>query len=338
MSATKEVMQELMSQAIVQAQLASLNQDMNPHVGAILVNEKNEVVATGFHRGSGTAHAEVDALSKVADTTGLTLYTTMEPCNAVGKQGPCSHAIVAAGIKKVVIGQPDLNPTMLGGAHYLTEHGVEVTSGVLSDECAKLNESWNFAITNNRPWVIWKIATSLDAYIAAADGTSKWITDQPARSAVQDLRATVGAIVTGTGTALADDPELTVRNVELANQPLRVVLGNRQLPKTAKLLLGDNPAIQISQDASTALTQLWTKFGVHKVLVEAGPGLSKSLWQAGLVDEVYWFQAPLILGSGIHAIGDFGISTLDAGRRFSDYAVNRVGLDLLIHFRTNQGN
>jgi diaminohydroxyphosphoribosylaminopyrimidine deaminase/5-amino-6-(5-phosphoribosylamino)uracil reductase len=126
--------------------------------------------------------------------------------------------------------------------------------------------------------------------------------------------------------------------VELANQPVRVVLGNRQLPKTAKLLLGDNPAMQISQDVSTALTQLWTKFGVHKVLVEAGPGLSKSLWQAGLVDEVYWFQAPLILGSGIHAIGDFGISTLDAGRRFSDYAVNRVGLDLLIHFRTNQGN
>ena len=122
MSATKEVMQELMSQAIVQAQLATLTQDVNPHVGAILVNEKNEVVATGFHRGSGTAHAEVDALSKVADTTGLTLYTTMEPCNAVGKQGPCSQAIVAAGIKKVVFIN---NYKDTSGIDFLKSAGIE---------------------------------------------------------------------------------------------------------------------------------------------------------------------------------------------------------------------
>lgn len=327
--------ESFMQTAIECAKSVELNQDINPRVGALLVDENNEVVATGFHRGSGTLHAEVDAINKVKGLSGLTLYSTLEPCNSTGKQGPCSQAIIEAGIKKVVIGQPDFNPNMSGGAEYLVANGVEVITGVLSDQCAQLNESWNFAHITGRPWVIWKIATSLDGFIAAKDGSSKWITSEAARDQVQDLRASVGAIVTGTGTALADDPQLTVRKVQLENQPLRVVVGKRKLLDGANLLKGQKPALHIADDIQIALTKLWTEFGIHKVLVEAGPGLSNSLWRNQLVDEVYWYQAPLILGAGIGAIGDFGIGSLSAGLRFSDYAVNRVGLDLLIHFRTN---
>lgn len=327
--------EKFMAAAIAAASQINLAQDVNPRVGAVLVNDAGEIVATGFHRGSGTAHAEIDALNQISDAKGLTLYTTLEPCNSTGVTGPCSQAIVNAGIKKVVIGKLDENPKMAGGVTYLNNHGVEVASEVLPDECEKLNETWHFAHRASRPWVSWKVATSLDGFIAAKDGSSKWITSPESRQKVQELRASVGAIITGTGTVLADDPELTVRDIELVNQPLRVVVGKRSIPPAAKVLSGQKPALQISDDVQNVLNNLWSDFGVHHVLVEAGPGLSRSLWAHGLVDEVFWFQAPLILGDGKHAIGDFGINSLDAGLRFSDYALNRVGLDVLIQFRTN---
>jgi diaminohydroxyphosphoribosylaminopyrimidine deaminase/5-amino-6-(5-phosphoribosylamino)uracil reductase len=328
--------EKFMQLAIEQAKLFNAAQDVNPRVGAVLVNPAGEVVATGFHRGSGSAHAEIAALNEFSgDKSDLTLFCTLEPCNATGRTGPCAEAIVQSGIKKVVIGQTDLNPIMSGGANYLREHGVVVIDKVFADECAQLNSSWNFAQQHNRPWVVWKIATSLDGFIAAKDGSSQWITSAESRSDVQKLRATVGAIITGTGTALADDPALTVREFEIAKQPLRVVVGSRSIPETAKLATGDQPALQIKRDISEVLTKLWTDFGIHRVLVEAGPGLAKSLWQANLINEVYWYQAPLILGSGQSAIGDFGITTLSDGLRFSQSEVNRVGLDVLIHFLTN---
>ncbi len=327
--------EKFMQAAIEQAKQIKLAQDVNPAVGAVLVNSAGEIVATGFHRGSGTPHAEVDALTKVSDASDLTLYVTLEPCNSTGATGPCSESIVQAGIKKVVIGKLDDNPKMSGGVEYLTAHGVTVTSGLLENDCAALNESWHFAHRNNRPWIIWKVATSLDGFIAASDGTSQWITSEEARDYVQDLRASVGAIVTGTGTVLADDPQLTVRKIKLAKEPLRVVIGKREIPPTAKIRTGAVPAVQLTSDIDSALKTLWTDYGIHKVLVEAGPGLSSALWANSLVDEVFWFQAPLILGAGKHAIGDFGVTTLSAGPRFSDYELNRVGLDLLIHFRTN---
>ncbi len=327
--------EKFMAAAIAAASQVNLAQDVNPRVGAVLVNDAGEIVATGFHRGSGTAHAEIDALNQVSDAKGLTLYTTLEPCNSTGVTGPCSQAIVNAGIKKVVIGKLDENPKMAGGVTYLNNHGIEVASEVLSVDCEKLNETWHFAHRTGRPWVTWKVATSLDGFIAAKDGSSKWITSPESRQKVQELRASVGAIITGTGTVLADDPELTVRNIELINQPLRVVVGKRTIPPAAKVFTGQKPALHISDDVQNVLNSLWSDFGVHHVLVEAGPGLSRSLWAHGLVDEVFWFQAPLILGDGKHAIGDFGINSLDAGLRFSDYALNRVGLDVLIQFRTN---
>lgn len=326
---------ELMQAAITAASQIQLAQDVNPRVGAVLVDSKNEIVATGFHRGSGTVHAEVDAINKVSDASGLTLYTTLEPCNSTGKQGPCSHAIVAAGIRKVVIGQLDPNKKMAGGLEYLKANGVQVESGILEDECAKLNPSWNFAHKTGRPWVVWKTATSLDGFVSPGAGKQMWITGSEARSDVQKLRATVGAIITGTGTAIVDNPQLTVREINLNQLPLRVVVGKREVPRSSNLFLGEKPALHLKGDIKNVLAQLWEEFGVHRVLVEAGPGLSKSLWQEKLVDEVYWYQAPLVLGSGLPAIGDLGQSVLADGLRFSKTTVNRVGLDVLIHFETN---
>ena len=182
--------------------------------------------------------------------------------------------------------------------------------------------------------MIWKTATTLDGFVAAGDGTSKWITGEPARERVQGIRASVGAILTGTGTVLADDPLLTVRALPDAQQPLRVIVGDRDLPASAQIFSGATPAIRMAGDLAKVITELWQLHGVHKVLVEAGSHVSQSLWSANLVDEVYWFQAPVILGSGKPAIGSFGVNTLANASRFPEYQVDRVGLDLLVHFTT----
>ena len=324
-----------MSRAIELASKVDLARDTNPTVGAVIVDASGIVVGEGWHHGSGTEHAEVMAIAQAgAKAVGATLYCTLEPCNAQGKTGPCAQAVIAAGITKVVIGQPDPHQAMSGGIETLQSAGIEVQVGSMQAEAVELNASWNFAQNNNRPWVIWKTATTLDGFVAAEDGTSKWITGEPARDRVQEIRASVGAIVTGTGTVLADDPLLTVRSLSAEQQPLRVIVGDRELPETAQIFAGDNPAIRMTGDAVKVITDLWQIHGIHKVLVEAGSKVSQSLWSANLVDEVYWFQAPMILGSGKPAIGSFGVESLANASRFPEYQVDRVGLDLLVHFKT----
>jgi diaminohydroxyphosphoribosylaminopyrimidine deaminase/5-amino-6-(5-phosphoribosylamino)uracil reductase len=324
-----------MSRAIELASKVDLSRDINPTVGAVIVDASGTVVGEGWHNGSGTDHAEVMAIAQAgAKAVGATLYCTLEPCNAQGKTGPCAQAVIAAGITKVVIAQVDPHQAMSGGVKTLQAAGIEVEVGLLQDPAIALNASWNFAQENNRPWVIWKTATTLDGFVAADDGSSKWITGEPARERVQEIRASVGAIVTGTGTVLADDPLLTVRALPDDQQPLRVIVGDRELPSTAQIFTGTNPAIRMAGDLSKVITELWQEHGVHKVLVEAGSHVSQSLWSANLVDEVYWFQAPMILGSGKPAIGSFGVNTLANASRFPEYQVDRVGLDLLVHFTT----
>ena len=324
-----------MSRAIELAKRADLARDTNPVVGAVIVDSAGKIVGEGFHNGSGTAHAEVVAIANAGDKAkGATLYCTLEPCNAQGKTGPCAQAIIAAGIAKVIIAQHDPNVAMSGGAQTLIAAGISVEFDVMQEQARDLNTSWNFAHENNRPWVIWKTATSLDGFISAADGTSQWITGEPARECVQEIRATVGAIVTGTGTVLADDPLLTVRSLRPEDQPLRVIVGDRKIPKTAKIFTGPQPAIRINGDLSEVITALWQEHKIHKVLVEAGSAIAHSLWSAQLVDEVYWFQAPVLMGAGTPAIGPFGVNTLTDAPRFPEYQLDRVGLDLLIHFKT----
>jgi diaminohydroxyphosphoribosylaminopyrimidine deaminase/5-amino-6-(5-phosphoribosylamino)uracil reductase len=324
-----------MSRAIELASKVDLSRDINPTVGAVIVDASGTVVGEGWHDGSGTDHAEVMAIAQAGiKAVGATLYCTLEPCNAQGKTGPCAQAVIAAGITKVVIAQADPHQAMSGGVKTLQAAGIEVEVGLLQDSAIALNASWNFAQQNNRPWVIWKTATTLDGFVAAEDGSSKWITGEPARERVQEIRASVGAILTGTGTVLADDPLLTVRALPDDQQPLRVIVGDRELPANSQIFTGTNPAIRMPGDLSKVIAELWQEHGVHKVLVEAGSHVSQSLWSANLVDEVYWFQAPMILGSGKPAIGSFGVNTLANASRFPEYQVDRVGLDLLVHFTT----
>ena len=324
-----------MSRAIELAGNVDLSRDINPRVGAVIVDTAGNVVGEGWHNGSGTDHAEVMAIAQAGTKSiGATLYCTLEPCNAQGKTGPCAQAVIAAGITKVVIGQTDPHQAMSGGVKTLQEAGIDLEVGVQQELATSLNASWNFAQTNNRPWVVWKTATTLDGFVAAEDGTSKWITGEPAREKVQEIRASVGAILTGTGTVLADDPLLTVRALTDEQQPLRVIVGDRDLPANSQIFTGDKPAIRMAGDLAKVITDLWKLHGIHKVLVEAGSHVSQSLWSANLVDEVYWFQAPMILGSGKPAIGNFGVNTLANASRFPEYQVDRVGLDLLVHFTT----
>jgi diaminohydroxyphosphoribosylaminopyrimidine deaminase/5-amino-6-(5-phosphoribosylamino)uracil reductase len=324
-----------MARAIELASKVNLSRDINPTVGAVIVDASGTIVGEGWHNGSGTVHAEIMAIAQAGSkAVGATLYCTLEPCNAQGKTGPCAQTVIAAGITKVVIAQADPHRAMSGGVKTLQAAGIEVEVGLLQDSAIDLNASWNFAQENNRPWVIWKTATTLDGFVAAEDGSSKWITGEPARERVQEIRASVGAILTGTGTVLADDPLLTVRALPNDQQPLRVIVGDRELPANSQIFTGANPAIRMPGDLSKVIAELWQEHGVHKVLVEAGSHVSQSLWSANLVDEVYWFQAPMILGSGKPAIGSFGVNTLANASRFPEYQVDRVGLDLLVHFTT----
>ena len=320
---------EPMRRAIDLARASGVVSDVNPAVGAVVVAADGEVVGQGWHRGSGTAHAEVDALAQAgARAVGATVYCTLEPCAAAGRVGACTHALASAGVARVVFGQRDPNPAMAGGAVWLAEHGIAVEGDMLADECAQLNPTWTFAHAHGRPWVVWKTATTLDGFIAAPDGRSQWITGEPARARVQELRAAAMAVVTGTGTVLADDPRLTVRDA--ARQPLRVVIGSRALPRHAQV----HPAITLDLPVADALGSLWREHGVHRVLVEAGPGLSTALWQQDLVDEVFWFQAPAVMGRGIAVLGEPGQLALAEARRFSQVEVHRVGLDTEYHFLT----
>lgn len=329
--------EQFMTVAIALAEQVDLSRNPNPRVGAVVVSDAGEILGSGAHLGSGTDHAEVVALKQAGELArGATVYSTLEPCAGTGVRPPCVQALIAAGVSKVVFGQRDPNSAMAGGAKLLQDAGVEVVADVMSDDCIALNPTWTFAHEQGRPWVVWKTATTLDGFIAAADGTSKWITGDEAREYVQRIRSTVGAIVTGTGTVLADDPHLTVRSLPADEQPLRVVVGNRTIPNDANVLKSGAQSLQTADDISTVISKLWSNHSIHRILVEAGPGLSSSLWRAGLVDEVYWFQAPAIAGDGIKALADIGVQTMTDVLRFSQTDVNRVGLDVVVHFTTRQ--
>ena len=210
----------------------------NPQVGCVLLDVNGHIVSEGWHRGAGTPHAEIDALSKVADAAFLTAVVTLEPCNHKGRTGPCSEAFIAAGIARVVYALPDPGPVEGGGAKRLGEAGVEVVAGVLADEAAEFLHAWLTATRNRRPYLTVKWASSLDGRAAAADGSSQWITGAQARERVHEQRAASDAILVGTGTVFADDPTLTARTANgerHPHQPLPVVVGERAIPGTETL-------------------------------------------------------------------------------------------------------
>ncbi|CAM5484186.1 bifunctional diaminohydroxyphosphoribosylaminopyrimidine deaminase/5-amino-6-(5-phosphoribosylamino)uracil reductase RibD [Streptomyces tanashiensis] len=324
----------------------------NPVVGCVITDASGHQVGEGFHRRAGGPHAEIHALRAAGVLArGGTAYVTLEPCNHTGRTGPCAQALIEAGISRVVYAVGDPNPQATGGADTLRAAGIEVSQGLLADEAEAGNIAWLTSVRRGRPFVRWKYAATLDGRIAAADGSSRWISSAESRADVHRLRAEADAVVVGSGTARADDPHLAVRDVEGAVQPLRVVVdteatavkpGARVLDEAAPTL------IAIAEDAETTLTDVVRlpraerglavpalldalhARGVRSILLEGGPTLAGAFLAAGAVDQVVGYLAPVLLGAGPNALADAGISTLTEALRLDITETARIGSDLRI--------
>ena len=292
----------------------------NPRVGCVLLDDTGRTIAEGFHRGAGTPHAEVAALSRAgAAARGATAVVTLEPCNHTGRTAPCAQALVAAGVRRVVIAQHDPNPVAAGGEATLRAAGVDVESGLLADRARAVNQAWTFAVQHRRPFVTWKLATTLDGRSAAADGTSRWISSPASRRDTHRLRAQCDVVLVGTGTVAVDDPQLTARDTAgrpLPRQPLRAVLGLRDLDPGRRVLDDSAETLRLrTRDPAEALASLFARDRQH-VFLEGGPTVAAAFLRAGLVDEVVAYVAPALLGAGRAAVGDLGVTSIGQARRF----------------------
>lgn len=273
----------------------------NPRVGCVIVNEIGTIVGEGWHEGAGTAHAEVVALGHAGErATGATAVVTLEPCNHYGRTGPCATALIDAGITRVVFAQADPTSDAGGGAKALTAAGIEVLSGVREVQAVAVNREWTTAVTRGWPFVTAKCAVSLDGRVAGPRGEPVALTGPEANRYSHELRARVQAIVVGTQTVLNDDPSLTIRHahIPVSGQPLRVAVGNRDLPDGARISDPAAPFLHIrGHDPRFVLAELYAR-GIRHVLVEGGPTLLRAFVEVGLVDEFVWFVSGVWLGGG----------------------------------------
>ncbi|UQA98076.1 bifunctional diaminohydroxyphosphoribosylaminopyrimidine deaminase/5-amino-6-(5-phosphoribosylamino)uracil reductase RibD [Streptomyces halobius] len=334
----------------------------NPVVGCVVLDSAGRTVGEGWHRRAGGPHAEIHALRAAGERArGGTAVVSLEPCNHTGRTGPCARALIDAGIARVVYAVPDPTPSATGGAVTLAEAGVDVEGGLLADEAAAGNEAWLTSVLRRRPFVLWKYAASLDGRIAAADGTSRWISSPESRADVHRLRAAADAVIVGSGTARADDPQLGARIGGLSDdeisQPLRVVVdtGATAVKAGARVLDGTAPVlIAVAEDADTshldglaplvrlpraaigpglhipALLQVLHEREVRSLLLEGGPTLAGAFLAAGAVDKVVGYLAPVLLGAGPAALGDAGIGTIAEALRLDVTDTARLGPDLRI--------
>ncbi|SDC18886.1 diaminohydroxyphosphoribosylaminopyrimidine deaminase / 5-amino-6-(5-phosphoribosylamino)uracil reductase [Sanguibacter gelidistatuariae] len=320
----------------------------NPQVGCVILAPATSpdptaprlILAQGWHRGAGTPHAEADALAYAAtagiDVTGATAVVTLEPCNHTGRTGPCARALADGGVTDVVVSVSDPTAIAGGGADYLRSRGVSVTSGLRQDRGEALLRVWLTAVRRGTPYVTLKTATTLDGYVAAVDGSSRWITGAPAREHAHTVRRRVDAIMVGTGTVLTDDPTLTARDASgepHAHQPLRVVVGRRAVPPGAKVRSGAEYLHLRTHDVAEVLSELAAR-DIRHVLLEGGPGLATAFLAAHAVDEVHAYLAPMILGEGRRVVGSLGATTLSDAPRLDTVSVERLGDDMLLVART----
>jgi diaminohydroxyphosphoribosylaminopyrimidine deaminase/5-amino-6-(5-phosphoribosylamino)uracil reductase len=312
----------------------------NPSVGAMVLDAGGRIVGGGCTAQAGGPHAEVRALLMARGLArGGTMVVTLEPCDHVGRTGPCTAALIEAGVARVVVGVRDPDPRAAGGVETLRAAGVDVEVGVRAEEAAHGMRYWLTAVRRGRPYVIWKYAATLDGRSAAADGTSKWITSEEARADVHALRGTVDAIVAGVGTVVSDDARLTVRGTRAPRAPLRVVVDSSgRTPLDALVRDGSAPtwiatAAEVGAtsggrvDLHALLAALYAR-GVRGVLLEGGPTLAGAFLAEGLVDEVVGYIAPKLLGAGPAALGPAGVTGIDAAVELEITDVTRLGPDL----------
>ena len=327
-----------MARAIECARLGLGKTFPNPIVGAVITSATGQFISEGFH--SGTEHAEAIAIAAAKEIpAGSIIYVTLEPCNHEGKTPPCTQALIDAGITKVVYAVSDPNPIAAGGAERLRKSGIEVVAGLLESEAAFDNRAWLTKIAKHRPRITWKIAATMDGKVAAADGTSKWITSELARADVAVLRSQADAILTSTATVLADNPLLTSKG--LGKNPLRIVMGGSEVTPGSQVLNSDAETVVIKSREFQELITLAKARGFNQILVESGPTFGTALLKAGLVDEVILYQAPTFFGSGTPSISDLGINSISQRLDFDIADVEVIGADLkitLMKSETNNGS
>jgi diaminohydroxyphosphoribosylaminopyrimidine deaminase/5-amino-6-(5-phosphoribosylamino)uracil reductase len=350
-----------MTQALRLAERGLYTTSPNPRVGCVIVKD-GRVVGEGWHERAGEPHAEVHALRQAGEAArGADVYVTLEPCSHYGRTPPCANALLEAGVARVVAAMADPNPLVAGkGLRLLRGQGIQTQSGLLENEARELNRGFVSRMTRGQPWVTAKIAASLDGRTALANGASQWITGSAARSDVQRWRARSCAILTGIGTVLADDPQMTVREFDIGRQPLRVVVDSQlRITLDRKILQGGNTLLAClpgqADKADTlraagvtmlelpesngqvnlqALLQELAQRGINEVLAEAGSVLNGVLLQQGLVDELLLYYAPTLLGAG--ARGMFDLEPLIAMAQRIDLdilALDRVGQDIRVRAR-----
>ena len=311
----------------------------NPAVGAVLVR-RGRIVARGWHRRAGMPHAEIEALRALPDpslASGATLYVTLEPCSTTGRTPPCTDAILRAGIRRVVVGATDPHPAHAGrGLELLRQHGVEVLTGVLEQECAHLNRAFFKWITTRRPWVVAKAALSLDGRLTRPPGEGQWLTGPAALRDAHRLRALSDAVLIGAGTLRADNPSLLVRNVPLPAgkpQPRRVVLtrDRQQLPTHSQLFTdvqSSRTLVFSSQALAGVLEELGEKHAVTQLLVEGGGEVLGAFFDGGYVDEVCFYIAPLLCGGPKVGVAGLGAASTAEAPFLTRVEYRRLGRDL----------
>jgi diaminohydroxyphosphoribosylaminopyrimidine deaminase / 5-amino-6-(5-phosphoribosylamino)uracil reductase len=350
-----------MARALALAERGLYTATPNPRVGSVIV-AGGEVIGEGWHERAGAGHAEVNALADAAargfDPRGATMYVTLEPCNHHGRTPPCTDAVIAAGIARVIVAMADPNPEAAHGGARLRAAGIAVDFGLLENEARELNIGFVSRMTRGRPWVRLKAAASLDGRSALMSGESQWITGDAARADGHRWRARACAILTGIGTVQHDDPELTVRAVDTPRQPRRVVIDRHaQTPPAARVLSGDTLIVTAGErnplwpcgvevlalpDAARrvdlgALMRALGDRGINELHVEAGGKLNGALLEEGTVDEVLLYLAPCLLGDPARGIAEFatGLAHLADRIELSLHDVTRVGDGLRVVARVN---
>lgn len=350
-----------MQQALLLAEAGLYSTHPNPRVGCLLVKD-NRLIGSGFHQKAGLPHAEInaikDAQQRFESTNGATAYVTLEPCSHWGKTPPCANALIEAEISRVVIAIKDPNPLVSGcGIQILQDAGIEVTLGVCEKEAARLNRGFFLRMQKNRPWIRTKIAATLDGKTALHNGISQWITSAKARQDNQHYRASASAILTGIQTVLADDPQLTVRNIDIERQPLRIVVDTHyRFPVNARMIDGHpilvatckketNKALKLAQqqvetlvlpesNGHVCLQSLMVELArrqINEIHVEAGSKLNGALVNAQLIDEALLYLAPKFMGDRARGMFDLPEMTqLDLMTKLSISHLSQLGDDIKI--------
>jgi diaminohydroxyphosphoribosylaminopyrimidine deaminase / 5-amino-6-(5-phosphoribosylamino)uracil reductase len=313
----------------------------NPIVGAVIIDANGKIVGEGFHdRMKSKDHAEVVAIKGAGDLAkGATIVVTLEPCNHTGSTGPCTQAIIDAGISTVVFAVKDPNAVAAGGADALRAAGIKVVDGVLGEEASYVNRAWLTKIKKSHPYFVWKVATTLDAKIAASDGTSKWISNEVSRNNVQRLRRESDAILVGTNTVISDNPHLIPRGEfsGYSHNPIRVIFGEKDLPADSKVF--DNAAETVhikSRDLSELVSKL-NELDINQVFVEAGSKLASAMVSAGLMDELIIYQAPALLGSGKSFYAEDSHLTIEDQMRLEHISTEVLAGDIKSVYRIGAG-